>query len=181
MSAPTVLIILAEGFEEVEAIAPLDLLRRAGAEVTMAALAEGIHVTGRGGLTVHADTTLTAAQGVRFDCIVLPGGPGTSRLRADSRIAGLLATQQEAGLWIAAICAAPVVLKDAGLLVGKRYTAHHSVAAELPDSLKDERVVVDGRLITSRGAGTAIDFGIALVGELFGPGKADEVSQSVYA
>ena len=181
MPAPTVLIILAEGFEEVEAIAPLDLLRRAGAEVTTAALAEGIHVTGRGGLTVHADTTLAAAQGLRFDCVLLPGGPGASRLRSDPRVAGLLVRQQEAGLWIAAICAAPVVLKDAALLVGKRHTSHHSVAAELPDSLRDERVVVDGRLITSRGAGTAIDFGLALVGQLFGAEKALEVSQSVDA
>ena len=73
---PTVLAILAEGFEEIEAIAPVDLLRRAGVKVTLAALGDGIHVTGRNGLTVHADTTLAAVEAQDFDCLFLPGGPG---------------------------------------------------------------------------------------------------------
>src|SRR5688572_5543963 len=125
---PTVLTIFAEGFEEVEAVAPIDLLRRAGAEVTIAALVDGIHVTGRSGLTMHADTSLTAIEAREFDCIFLPGGPGVKHLRADPRVRATVLRHWSAGRWIAAICAAPTVLHDAGLLAGRRYTAHFSVA-----------------------------------------------------
>jgi len=181
MPAPTVLVILAEGFEEIEAVTPIDILRRAGAEVTVAALGDGIHVTGRSGLTLHADTTLAEAEGSRFDCVILPGGPGVGRLRADPRVAALVRLQCERNGWIAAICAAPVVLKDAGVLEDRRHTAHFSVAAELPEALVGERVVSDGRMVTSRGAGTAVDFGLMLVEKLFTPEKASDVARSVCA
>lgn len=176
---PTVLALLAEGFEEIEAIAPVDLLRRAGAQVTVAALGETIHVTGRTGVTVHADTTLAAVAEPDFDCVFLPGGPGTKLLRADPRVRARVLRQHEAGGWIAAICAAPTVLHDARLLSNRRYTAHFSVATELPNVLADERVVVDGRLITSRGAGTAVEFGLALVAKLFHDEKAREIAASI--
>jgi 4-methyl-5(b-hydroxyethyl)-thiazole monophosphate biosynthesis len=180
---PTVLAILAEGFEEIEATTPIDLLRRAGAEVTSAALSDGIHVTGRNGLTMHADTTLIAVSAAArdFDCVFLPGGPGVKHLRADPRVRALVLRQSEAGRWLAAICAAPTVLHDAGLLVGRRFTAHSSVAAELPALLADERVVVDGWLVTSRGAGTALDFGLMLVEKLFTVEKSREVARSICA
>jgi 4-methyl-5(b-hydroxyethyl)-thiazole monophosphate biosynthesis len=181
---PTVLAILAEGFEEIEATAPIDLLRRAGAEVTVAALGTGMHVTGRSGLTMHADTTLAAveAAGSRdFDCVFLPGGPGVKHLRADPRVRALVLRQHAAGRWLAAICAAPAVLHDAGVLVDRRYTAHFSVAAELPAILADERVVADGHVLTSRGAGTALDFGLLLVEKLFSPEKSHEIARSVCA
>ncbi|HMD61278.1 MAG TPA: DJ-1 family glyoxalase III [Opitutaceae bacterium] len=179
MPSPTVLFILAEGFEEIEAVTPIDILRRAGAEVTVAALGDGIHVAGRSGLTVHADTTLAAAEGSRFDCLVLPGGPGVARLRADPRVAGLVRRQCEGDGWIGAICAAPVVLKDAGVLDGRRHTAHFSVAGELPGALLGERVVADGRMVTSRGAGTAVDFALVLVEKLFGPASSADVARSI--
>jgi 4-methyl-5(b-hydroxyethyl)-thiazole monophosphate biosynthesis len=181
---PTVLAILAEGFEEIEAITPVALLRRAGAEVTLAALGEGIHVTGRNGLTVHANTTLAALEsgGPRdFDCVLLPGGPGVKHLRADPRVQALVLRQHAAGRLLAAICAAPTVLQDAGLLAGRRYTAHFSVAAELPAILAQERVVIDGSILTSRGAGTSLDFGLALIAALFSAAKAREVAESVAA
>lgn len=176
---PTVLVFLAEGFEEIEAVAPIDLLRRAGATVTVAALGETIHVTGRTGITVHADITLGGVGPQPFDCLFLPGGPGTKLLRADPRVRAAVLAQHAAGGWLAAICAAPTVLHDAGLLAGRRYTAHFSVASELPHILTQERVVTDGRLITSRGAGTAIEFGLALVHVLFGQEKAQEVADSI--
>ena len=181
---PTVLAILAEGFEEIETVAPIDLLRRAGGDVSVAALGEGIHVTGRAGITLHADTTLTAlgaTGGREFDCLFLPGGPGVKLLRADPRVRAFVLRQHAAGRWLAAICAAPAVLHDAGLLTGRRYTAHFSVAGELPDILADERVVADGNLLTSRGAGTALDFGLFLVGKLFSPDKASEIAHSICA
>jgi protein deglycase len=181
MSAPTVLVLAAEGFEETELVTPVDILRRAGAQVTVAALGDGIHVTGRNGLTLHADTTLAAVDGDRFDCVLLPGGPGVERLRGDGRVLSLVSNQAASGRWIAAICAAPVVLIPSGLLNGRRYTAHFSVAKELPASLWGERVVVDGNLVTSRGAGTALDFGLQIVDKLFGTEKALEIAKSISA
>ena len=181
MPVPTVLVILAEGFEEIEAVTPIDVLRRAGADLTVASLGEGVHVTGRSGLTIHADTTLSTAMASTFDCVVLPGGPGVSRLRSDIRVLDLVTRQRDRGGWIAAICAAPVVLKCAGILDGRRYTAHFSVNAELPNSLREERVVLDGRLITSRGAGTALDFGLLLAEQLFSREKALEIARSISA
>jgi 4-methyl-5(b-hydroxyethyl)-thiazole monophosphate biosynthesis len=178
---PTVLAILPEGFEEIEATAPIDLLRRAGAEVTTAALGEQIHVTGRSGITLHADATVAAVLGRAFDCVFLPGGPGVKHLRADPRVRAFVQQQHTAGRWLAAICAAPAVLHDAGLLAGRRYTAHFSVASELPAILADERTVADGTLLTSRGAGTAVDFGLLLVEKLFSPDKAREVAQAICA
>jgi 4-methyl-5(b-hydroxyethyl)-thiazole monophosphate biosynthesis len=177
---PKVLAILAEGFEEIETVTPIDLLRRAGVEVTVAALAEGIHVTGRSGLTLHADTTLAAVEGQSYDCVFLPGGPGVSRLRADPRVGALVQRHHAAGKWIAAICAAPTVLKDAGILP-PRYTAHFSVNNELAAILADQRTVTDGRILTSRGAGTALDFGLLLVEKLLSPSKTIEVKQSICA
>lgn len=176
---PTVLAILAEGFEEIEAIAPVDLLRRAGVEVTLAALGEGIHVTGKNSITVHADTTLAAIGAKPFDCLFLPGGPGVKHLRADPRVIALVRRQHAEGGWLAAICAAPTVLRDAGLLEGRRYTAHFSVANELPALLAEERVVADGRVLTSRGAGTAVDFGLLLIEKLLSSEKAWDVSRAV--
>lgn len=178
---PTVLAILAEGFEEIEAVTPIDLLRRAGVEVTIAALGESIHVTGRSGVTLHADTTLAAIAGRDFDCVFLPGGPGVALLRGDPRIRTLVLAQHAAGRWLAAICAAPAVLHDAGLLVGRRYTAHFSVASELPAILSDQRTVADGRLLTGRGAGTSLDFALLMVSSLVSAEKARSISASIAA
>ena len=176
---PTVLVPLAEGFEEIEAFAPVDLLRRAGVDVTVASLAETRHATGRSGITAHADKTLAEAMGTDFDLIFLPGGAGTKHLRADVRIRELVLKQHQAGRWLAAICAAPTVLNDCGLLAGRRYTAHFSVAAELPAILADERVVTDGKITTSRGAGTAVEFGLHLVSLISGPAKSTDVSKAI--
>ena len=178
---PTVLAILPEGVEELEAIAPIDLLRRAGVGVTVAALGETIHVTGRNALTLHADTPLSAVGDKLFDLLFLPGGPGVKLLRADPRVRAAVLAHHDAGRWLAAICAAPTVLNDAGLLAGRRYTAHFSVAAELSALLADERTVADGRILTSRGAGTAIDFGVLLVEKLCGRERAQEITQSICA
>ncbi|HZP60650.1 MAG TPA: DJ-1/PfpI family protein, partial [Opitutaceae bacterium] len=100
---------------------------------------------------------------------------------ADPRVRERVLRQHAAGGWLAAICAAPAVLHDAGLLTGRRYTAHFSVAAELKEIRAEERCVVDGCLLTSRGAGTALDFGLLLVEKLFSPAKASEVAKSICA
>lgn len=178
---PSVLVPLPEGFEELEAVAPIDLLRRAGAEVVIASLSELLNVTGRNGIRLVADTTLSSALERNLDCLVLPGGPGVKHLRANQQVIERVRRQVRDGQWIAAICAAPTVLKDAGLIPGIRFTAHPSVASELPGLISDQRVVRDGRIITSRGAGTAIEFGLEVVSALCGEAVAQSVSTSTCA
>ena len=176
---PSVLVILADGFEEIEAVAPVDLLRRAEIEVITASLNENRHATGRSGITAHADTALSGVQGRLFDLLFLPGGAGVKNLRADPRVREVVLQHHAAGHWLAAICAAPTVLNDCGLLKGKRYTAHFSVATELPEILSNERVVTDGKLTTSRGAGTALEFGLHLVALLTSPAKSAEIGKAI--
>lgn len=176
---PRVLCLLPTGFEEIETLTPVDLLRRAGAEVVLAALTPELLVAGRCRVGVRADAVLADIADQVFDLLLIPGGPGVQALRADGRAAALARAQIEAGRPVAAICAAPTILADAGLLSGRRFTAHFSVHAELPAALGAERVVEDGLLITSRGAGTAMDFGIALVRRLFGASKAEEIARAI--
>jgi protein deglycase len=176
---PTVLVLLADEFEEIEAFAPVDLLRRAGVTVTAASLAEHRHVTGRSGITAHADTTLEAVREQLFDLLFIPGGAGVKHLRADGRVRDVIMRHAQADRWIAAICAGPTVLADCGLLARKRFTAHFSVATELSEALLDERIVTDGRLTTSRGAGTAVEFGLHLVELLTSREQATDIRKAI--
>lgn len=182
MTPVRVIIPLAPGFEELELVAPVDLLRRAGAEVTLASVDGASLVVGRTGVVLRAERTLDEAlaePGVH-DLVLIPGGPAVAALRKDARLLGLLRAAASRKAWVGAICAAPLVLKDAGILPSD-FTAHDSCLGELPASRLDQRVVTSGRVITSRGAGTAIDFGLALVSALFGPAKADEVRKAILA
>jgi 4-methyl-5(b-hydroxyethyl)-thiazole monophosphate biosynthesis len=176
---PRVLCLLFPGFEEIETLAPVDLLRRAGAQVVLASLTGERLVTGRCQVTVQADAALAEVADQPFDLLVLPGGPGVKAVRTQGRAAALARQFVQAGRPVAAICAAPTVLADAGLLAGRRYTAHFSVHDELPGALAGERVVEDGPVITSRGAGTALEFGLALVRRLLGEAKAREVAAAI--
>lgn len=176
-----VLCLLAPGFEEIETVSPIDLLRRAGAEVVIASLHGEELVAGRSGISVKADLPLTEVDTEEFDLLVIPGGPGVQGMRADGRPAQLAREFFDRKKIVSAICAGPTVLGDAGLLAGRKYTSHFSVRDELTESLGEERVVRDGRIVTSRGAGTAVDFGLALVAELFGPEKADEIGVAIMA
>jgi protein deglycase len=116
-----------------------------------------------------------------FDLSLIPGGAAVAALRKDGRPAALARQFVEAGKLVAAICAAPLVLEDAGLLEGKRFTAHSSAANELPGAQSGERVVEDGLIITSRGAGTALEFGLALVDRLFGEATEEEIARAIMA
>jgi protein deglycase len=174
-----VLCLLADGFEEIETVTPIDLLRRAGVEVVIAALGQEIS-TGRCGIRVIADVLLADVDPSSFDMLFIPGGPGVGLLRSDGRPAQLAREFCAGGKPVAAICAAPLVLMDAGLLAGKRFTAYHSVREELGGGL-DERVVIDGGLITSRGAGTAMDFAMAMITALLGQPTADRVAEEIMA
>jgi 4-methyl-5(b-hydroxyethyl)-thiazole monophosphate biosynthesis len=171
-----VLIPLAAGFEELEAITVTDLLRRAGLTVVTAGL-DGQIQRGSRGAMILPDTALEAALTHDFDMLVLPGGqPGTNNLKADARIIELVRKMVDADKFVAAICAAPSVLAHAGVLDGKRATSFPGSLDAYPQVHRlSDAVVEDGRIITSRGPGTAMDFALTLVERLCGKQKRDEV------
>jgi 4-methyl-5(b-hydroxyethyl)-thiazole monophosphate biosynthesis len=175
---PRVLVPLAPGFEELEAVTIVDLLRRAGIEVVTAGLAEG-PVRASRGVVVVPDTTLDRVVDDAFDMIALPGGlPGADHLDADPRIHRILQRIAAAGGYTAAICAAPKVLAGAGLLDGRQATGYPGVLdrLDLPRTeLLQRAVVTDGRIVTSRGPGTAMDFALELIERLLGKTRRDEV------
>ncbi len=175
-----VLIPLAQGCEELEAVTVIDLLRRADIEVVTAGLEDGPVKASRG-VVLMPDTVLDAVLGDTFDMIVLPGGlPGADHLDADPRIHRLLQQMAEEDRYTAAICAAPKVLMNAGLLDGRRATAYPGVLASASGpELVDEAVVLDGRVVTSRGPGTAMDFALQLIELLQGADKRGEVEQAL--
>ncbi|MFN3545052.1 MAG: DJ-1 family glyoxalase III [Thiobacillus sp.] len=171
-----VLVPLADGCEELEAVTIIDLLRRAGVEVTTSGLKPGIVKASRG-VQLVPDVTLDVALQDPYDMVVLPGGmPGATHLRDDPRIIGLLKQMAAAGKYTAAICAAPSVLAAAGVLAGKRATSYPGFLDGIAGVVvRPEPVVQDGGVITSRGPGTAMDFALALIEALVGRAKRDEV------
>lgn len=179
--AQRVLCIVADGVEETELVAPVDMLRRAEVEVVLASPSGASFVTGKNGIQLGAEVALAEIAPASFDALLLPGGPAVMDLRAGGAIATLAAEFARNEKLIAAICAAPLLLQDAGLLDGRRYTAHSSTYTELTRALADERVVVDGQLITSRGAGTAVEFGLAIVEVLEGADVARGVAEAIMA
>lgn len=177
-----VLIPLADGCEELEAVTLIDLLRRAEIEVVVAGLKPGIVKASRGTLLVP-DVTLDVALQEDFDMIVLPGGmPGMTHLRDDPRIISLLQKMARENKFTCAICAAPVVLADAGLLKGKKATSYPGFVdtMNLSDTtFSNEAVVRDGKIITSRGPGTAMDFALVLIEALLGNARRNEVEKDL--
>ncbi len=171
-----VLVLLAQGCEEIEAVTVIDILRRAGIEVVSAGL-DDLPVRASRGVMLLPDTTLDLALRHGFDMIVLPGGqPGTDNLKADQRVIHLLQQTAQQGKFVAAICAAPSVLAAAGLLDGKQATCFPTCLDGFPKvKLQTAAVAEDGKLITSRGPGTAMDFALTLVERLTGKAKRHEV------
>lgn len=173
---PCVLVPLAQGSEELEAVTVLNILRRAGIEAVSASL-DGHPIRGSRGTMLIPDTSLDEALKRNFDMVVLPGGqPGTNNLKADVRIIKLVQSMTAQGHYVSAICAAPSVLATAGLLDGKRATSFPGSLDAFPKvSQQPQAVVEDGKLITSRGPGTAMDFALTLVERLTSKAKRDEV------
>ncbi len=182
-----VVVPIASGFEEIETITIVDILRRAGIEVTLASVENGAPpaaLEGRTGIKVMANLPISEVQASDFDMIVLPGGlKGAQTMKNDRHVARLLKDFQHADPsrhYIGAICAAPIVLASNNMIAGRRLTSHPSVKSQLAGAIYDEgRVVIDGNLVTSRGPGTAMEFALTLVDLLEGREKMQEIKEAV--
>lgn len=177
-----VYILLAPGFEEAEALVPADLLRRANIETALVTVT-GKPVPGSHGITVTADIALEDVDLSKADMVVLPGGgPGYKNLGREPRVERLVKEAAEKGLWVAAICAAPTLLGKWGLLTGKDAVCYPGMEEGLTDAQArmDQRFVTDGKIITGRAAGSAFDFGLALVEALAGKDEASKVRHDIY-
>ncbi len=179
--SPRVLVPLARGFEETEAFAVVDVLRRADILVVTAALEEG-PVESAHAVKVLPDALLADVADEAFDAVVLPGGlEGTDNLARSEVLSQVLERITAEGRITAAICAAPTVLEQQGYLEGRRATCHFSKASELKSgSFVEEAVVEDGTVMTSRGVGTALAFGLALVERLVDASTADKIAASIH-
>jgi len=173
-------VFLAEGFEEIEALAPVDVLRRGGIEVKTVGVT-GKTVTGAHGIAVSADITVDQITLEGLDGIVLPGGmPGTLNLEANERLCELVRQADRKQLLIGAICAAPSVLGHLGVLNGKRATCFPGFEKELAGAtVCDGQVVCDGNIITAKGMGVAVQFGLTLASLMAGQHEADHIHAAI--
>jgi len=174
---------LAPGFEELEAVALIDVMRRGGIEVNTVYLEDELHgdlVTGANGITIKADMPISGVVVDEYDMMVLPGGwGGTYALAENATVQELLRKFKESKM-VGAMCAAPYALKKAGVL-GEKYTAYPAAVEEIdhPGYVADEKVVVDGNVITSQGPGTAVCFGLEIVRRLVGEETAQQIKEGM--
>ena len=176
----SVYVLCADGFEEVEGLTAVDLLRRAGIDVKMVSIMGRLQITGSHNISVNTDILIEDIK-EEADMLLLPGGmPGTNYLREHEVLADLLKKQYEAGKWVAAICAAPSVFGGLGFLKDKEATSYPGCLDGIPvGAYKEDPVVVDGNVVTSRGVGTAIAFALKLIEVLISKEKAEEIAASI--
>ena len=184
--AKKAIVLLADGFEDVEAVTPVDYLRRAGIEITLASISDNLTVTSKwGGIKVIADVLLTGLvrQNVSgWDAVILPGGmPGAANLAASKETGALLAEMAAAGKLVCAICASPaLVLAPLGLIAGKKFTCYPGLEEKAADGIwSDDRTVTDGNIITSRGAGTAGEWSVEIIKNLIDEAAAKKIAETV--
>lgn len=172
--------ILAEGFEETEAIEPVDIMKRAGLGVTLVSLQDNKYIEGAHGITVKADITIGELVKKDMELLMLPGGPGHTRLDSDERVHELIDYANENGLYIAAICASPSILGKKGLLKGKKATCFPGFEEYMHGAeLTGENAVSDGKIITGKGAGAAGEFGLKIVEILKGKDLSDKLRRDM--
>ena len=175
-----VYVFFAEGFEEVEALTTVDLIRRSGAELRTVSVMDKKQVTGSHGITMETDLLFEETE-TPADMLILPGGmPGTRNLGAHEGLCRMLEEQNEKKGWLAAICAAPSVFANLGFLKDKKATSYPgAVTGQDCEAYLEEEVVSDAHIVTSRGVGTAIPFALRLVEILKGTEAADQIAESI--
>lgn len=177
-----VYILLGEGFEECEALVPADLLRRAGANVALVGL-DGLEVTGGHGITVKADITLDQVDEDAMEMLVLPGGArGVESIQLNLFALALIQQAYDRGCWMGAICAAPIILAQAGFLDRRRAVCYPGMEDEMVSAVvaRGESVVTDGRIITAQAAGSSFTFAMRLIEVLKGKGAAQRVREAIH-
>lgn len=176
-----VAVLLADGFEEIEGLTVVDILRRASIYVDTVSIMEDYMIHGAHGINVQTEDLFDEVDFTEFDMVVLPGGmPGTTNLNEHAGVRRVVRDFAESGKYVGAICAAPSILGGLGLLKGKRAACYPSVEDKLSGAVITKvPVVQDGNTITSRGMGTAIDFALKLVDVLAGRAKAEEIGESI--
>jgi protein deglycase len=175
-----VIVLLAEGFEQIEALAPVDILRRAGFEVTTVSINNSIWVASSHNVKVEADALISKLPVLPADMLVLPGGAGTKNYDAQPLVKTFIDIHVKENKYLAAICAAPSVFGKMGLLEGKRATCFPGYEETLKGaSFTGNKVEIDGNIITARGAGCSIEFGLALVTCLAGQTAADDLAKKM--
>jgi len=176
-----VCVFLAEGFEEIEALTVVDLLRRASIYVDTISISDEYNIQGSHGITVQTEDLFDEVNFAEFDMIVLPGGmPGTSNLGMHSGVRRIVKDFAESGKGVAAICAAPTLLGDLGLLKGRRVTCFPSMEKKITGAiLTGAPVMDDDNIITGQGAGAAVDFALKLIAVLEGEDKAGEIAEAI--
>ncbi|MFZ5802410.1 MAG: DJ-1 family glyoxalase III [Candidatus Omnitrophota bacterium] len=177
-----ILVPVADGFEEIETITVVDVLRRAGAEVVLAGIRPGL-LTGSRKVKVMPDVLLKDVRAEDFDAIVVPGGqPGVNHLKKEPAVLDVLKAMDRAKKTVGAICAAPLVLKEAGMIQGRSLTSYPGLDRDLSAAnYSEEGVVVDGNLVTSRGPGTALEFALKLAAKICGEEKAAVLRKDMVA
>lgn len=174
---------LVDGFEQIEALAPIDLLRRAGIQVDVVSVFNEKKLTSSHDMLIEAEKNLKDINFNDYDMLILPGGPGTGNYEKSSLLLdSLIEYNKDKTKYISAICAAPSVLAHIGILDKKKATCFPSVEEELVKGgaeLSRDKVVVDENIITSRGAGTAIDFSLKLIEVLIGKDESEKISKQI--
>ena len=173
-------ILVADGVEEMELVVPVDIFRRVHMPVTIVSATEERHITSAHGIHIVADRVLSEVSIDDFDGIVLPGGPSSFTLKDQPAVLNFVKSFHEHDRWIAAICAAPLILKNAGVLNGQSFCAHPCTYETLSGVNTEKEVVVDGHLITAKGPGVAADFGLAIVDQIMGRQVAIDISEEMF-
>ena len=173
-----VALLLADGFEELEAVGTYAMLSRGGLDVDIYALSDK-DTTGRFGLTCSKLHSFSALNASYYDALVLPGGPGYELLEKNEHVQKILEQFMDSGRVVAAICASPTILGRAGYLQGKKYTCFTSMNDDFGGAFTGEYVAVDGNIITGQSAAATVDFGLAIIEKLLGKEKADQVKKSI--
>lgn len=178
-----ILVFLAEGFEEIEAVTCIDVLRRADIEVITVSL-NNIDVKGSHNIIVRADKTIKeieANEVNKLNGVILPGGmPGASNLRDNEKVINIVKQLSEGGQLVAAICAAPIVLEKAGVISGKNATSYPGFNTQMSScNYRNDRIIIDGNIITGKGPGVAMEFSLAVVEYLMGENRASELREGM--
>lgn len=175
-------ILLANGFEEIEAVAPIDILRRAGVDVQLLAIGEERIVKGAHDISIAADARLKDVLNAAVNVVITPGGmPGSDNLKNSSLVCDYINWQLEEKAIIASICASPIVLQQAGVIKGNQFTCYPGFENQIDDGdFVDQRIVIDGQLITAKGPGVSFEFALAILNKLGLNQQAADIKEAMY-